>query len=154
MTTEVRTQFLFTLRLLVGSEMQVLGRTPFGDRRIAQVTGGRFEGPRLRGTVMPGGGDWILLRPDGVLQLDVRLTLRTDDEQLDYMTYRGHRHGPADVMERLGRGEPVDPSSYYFRTAPFFETGSGTYSWLNGIVSVGVGSRVPEGPVYDVHEVL
>ena len=154
MTTEVRTQFLFTLRLLVGSEMQVLGRTPFGDRRIAQVTGGRFEGPRLRGTVMPGGGDWILLRPDGVLQLDVRLTLRTDDEQLVYMTYRGHRHGPADVMERLGRGEPVDPSSYYFRTAPFFETGSATYSWLNGIVAVGVGSRVPEGPVYDVHEVL
>jgi hypothetical protein len=70
------------------------------------------------------------------------------------MTYRGLRHGPADVMDRLGRGEPVDPSLYYFRTAPFFETSSETYGWLNGIVAVGVGSRVPSGPVYDVHEVL
>ena len=154
MAPEVRTSLLFTIRLQVAPTMQLLGRTPFGERRIAEVAGGTFEGPRMKGTVMPAGGDWILLRPDGIMQLDVRVTLKTDDGHLIYMTYRGHRHGPADVMERVGRGEPVDPSSYYFRTAPFFETGEGPYSWLNGIVAIGIGSREPSGPVYAVYEVL
>ena len=145
---------LCTIKLLVDPQIRMLGPTPFGDRRIAAVTGGTLEGERLRGTVLSGGGDWLLLRRDGVLQLDVRLIMETHDGHLVYMTYRGLRHGPADVMDRLGRGEPVDPSLYYFRTAPFFETSSETYGWLNGIVAVGVGSRVPSGPVYDVHEVL
>ena len=109
MTTEVRTQFLFTMRLLVGPQMQMLGRTPFGDRRIAQVTGGSFEGPRLRGAVMPGGGDWILLRPDGVLQLDVRLTLQTEDQQLIYMTYRGHRMDPPTLWNGSAAARPSIP---------------------------------------------
>ena len=154
MTTEIRTQLLFTIRLEVAGQMQVLGRTPLGERRIAQVSGGSFEGPRIKGIVLPGGGDWIVLRPDGVLQLDVRIVLQTHDGELIYMTYRGHRHGPPEVMDRLARGEAVDPSSYYFRTAPFFETGSATYSWLNGIVAVGTGTRVPQGPIYTVFEVL
>ena len=152
--TDIRTELLFTMRLEVESPMQMLGQTPFGERRIARVSGGSFEGPRLNGKVLPGGGDWLLLRNDGVLQLDVRLTLETDDRQLVYMTYRGHRHGPAEVMARLNRGEPVDASEYYFRTAPFFETGSETYAWLNRIVAVGTGYRVPTGPVYTVYEVL
>jgi len=89
-----------------------------------------------------------------VLVLDVRLTLRTDDEAMIYMTYRGLRHGPAEVMQRLNAGEPVDPSSYYFRMTPIFETASQRYAWLNGIVAVGVGRREPTGPVYQIHEVL
>lgn len=152
--TDIRTELLFTMRLEVESPMQMLGTTPFGERRIARVAGGSFEGPRLNGKVLPGGGDWLLLRNDGVLQLDVRLTLETDDRQLIYMTYRGHRHGPAEVMARLNRGESVDASEYYFRTAPFFETGSENYAWLNRIVAVGTGYRVPTGPVYTVYEVL
>ncbi len=150
----LRTEPLCTIKLLVDQPIRMLGQTPFGDRRIATVSGGSFEGERLNGRVLSGGGDWLLLRRDGVLQLDVRLIMETHDGHMIYMTYRGLRHGPADVMDKLNRGEPVDPSAYYFRTAPFFETSSETYGWLNGIVSVGVGSRKPEGPVYDVHRVL
>ena len=151
--SEIRTELLFTITLTV-EKPQMIGRTPLGERRIVRVGGGHFEGPKLKGTVLPGGGDWILVRADGSTQLDVRLTLQTADEQLIYMTYRGIRHGPAAVIERLNRGENVDPSEYYFRTAPFFETGSATYAWINNIVSVATGRRLPEGPVYQVYQVL
>ncbi len=149
---ELRTAHLFTITLSVGT-IQNLGRTPLGDRRVAVVSGGKFEGPKLKGTVMEGGSDWILIRPDA-MQLDVRLTLRTDDGALIGMTYRGYRHGPADVLDRLNRGEPVDPASYYFRVAPLFETSAEKYAWLNRVVAVATGHRLPDGPVYDVYEVL
>ena len=150
---DVRTTPLFTVALEVPT-IQNLGRTPLGERRIGIVAGGSFEGPKLSGTVEEGGSDWILVRPDGALQLDVRLTLKTNDGHLIGMTYRGFRHGPAAVIERLNRGEAVDPSEYYFRIAPFFETASEKYGWLNRIVTVGLGHRPPGGPVYRVFEVL
>jgi Protein of unknown function (DUF3237) len=150
---EIRTTHLFTVTLQVG-EIQNLGKTPLGERRVAVVEGGSFEGPKLKGTVLKGGSDWLLIRPDGATQLDVRLTLKTHDGELIGMTYRGFRHGPAAVIDRLNRGEKVDPSEYYFRTAPFFETASTTYGWLNRIVAVATGHRLPEGPVYHVFEVL
>jgi len=150
---EIRTTHLFSITLKVG-EIQPLGKTPLGDRRVGVVDGGSFEGPRLKGTVMKGGSDWILARPDGALQLDVRLTLKTDDGHLIGMTYRGFRHGPAAVIDRLNRGEKVDASEYYFRTAPFFETASEKYGWLNRVVAVATGHRLPDGPVYHVFEVL
>ena len=142
-----------TLGLRVGCP-QIIGQTPIGDRRIVPVLDGRFEGERLRGAVEPGGSDWILVHPGGAFQLDVRLTLRTDDNHLIGMTYRGIRHGPATVLERVNRGEPVDPASYYFRMVPFFETASEKYGWLTRIVAVAIGERVAEGPVYHVFEVL
>jgi Protein of unknown function (DUF3237) len=149
----IETRFLFEITLQVGAP-QLLGRTPIGDRRVVPVLGGRFAGERLRGTVEPGGSDWILMRPDGAAQLDVRLTLRTDDGALIGMTYRGVRHGPAAVIERLNRGDAVDPAEYYFRTTPYFETASEKYDWLNRVVAVAAGHRPPEGPVYRVYEVL
>ena len=149
----IRTQPLFTITLQVG-EIQPLGKTPLGQRVVAAVGGGTFEGERLRGTVAAGGSDWILGRPDGALQLNVRLVLRTDDGALIGMTYQGFRHGPAAVIERLNRGEPVDPSEYYFRTAPLFETSAPKYDWLNRIVAIATGDRKPEGPIYEVFEVL
>lgn len=152
--SEVRTDFLFRISIQVGGTPAMIGRTPFGERRIARIGGGTVEGPKVNGIIQSGGGDWILLRADGAMQLDVRLTIETDDNALIYMTYRGVRHGPPDVMDRVNRGEPVDPAAYYFRTAPFFETGSEKYGWLNRIVAVGIGSRVPEGPIYDVFQVL
>ena len=151
---EIKTQHLFTVTLKVENPMQNIGKTPLGDRRIAKVMGGEFKGAKLNGTVLPGGGDWILVRNDGSFQLDVRLVMKTDDDQLIYMTYKGYRHGPASVLERLGRGEDVDPSEYYFRTAPFFETGSQKYDWINRVVCVATGHRRPDGPVYDVFEVI
>ena len=150
---DIRTAHLFTVTLKVG-EIQPVGKTPFGDRRVAIVDGGSFEGARLKGTVLKGGTDWIIGRPDSVLQLDVRLTLQTQDGAIIAMTYRGYRHGPAAVIERLNRGEKVDASEYYFRTAPWFETASEKYAWLNRIVAVATGDRRADGPVYDVFEVL
>jgi hypothetical protein len=150
---EIRTAHLFTLKLTV-SGMQQVGATPGGSRRIGLVAGGTFEGERLRGTVLPGGADWLMDRPDGATTLDVRLVLQTDDGATIGMTYRGMRHGPAQVMQRLNRGEPVDPASYYFRTSVAFETAAQKYDWLNRVIAVGTGSRLPDGPVYDVFEVL
>ncbi len=150
---ELRTAHLFTLTLQVAG-MQPIGATPAGDRRVGLVAGGRFTGPRLSGTVLAGGADWILLRPDGATTLDVRLVLQTDDGATIGMTYRGLRHGPAAVMDRLARGEAVDASEYYFRTSVTFETAAPQYDWLNRIVAVGTGHRPPSGPVYDVFEVL
>jgi hypothetical protein len=150
----IKTRALFELTLQVPSIVD-LGPTPKGHRRIATVTGGRFSGERMHGTVEAApGGDWLLLRPDEVLELDVRLTLRTHDDALIFMSYRGLRHGPADVMARLNAGEPVDPATYYFRMVPVFETSDARYEWLNRIVSVGTGRREASGPIYQVYEVL
>ena len=150
----IQSRHLFTLSLEVPRIVD-LGSTPNGARRIANVSGGTFKGERLSGTIEPApGGDWILVRDDGAMVLDVRLTLETDDQQLIYMAYRGLRHGPADVMARLSRGEQVDPATYYFRTTPVFETASPKYDWLNRIVSVATGRRESIGPVYEVFEML
>lgn len=150
----IKTKHLFTMPVEVEMPLQMIGRTPIGERRIAKVTGGSFAGPELKGTILPGGGDWLLLRADGALQLDVRVTLKTDDDALIYMTYRGIRHGPTEVMERLNKGEQVDPSEYYFRIAPFFETAAENYDWLNRIVTVGTGHRLATGPVYEIYQIL
>jgi len=150
---EIKTELLFKITLQVPPILD-LGETPYGRRRIARVAGGTFEGPKLKGRVLDGGGDWLLLRRDGVLQLDVRITLETDDQQLIYMTYRGYRHGPKDVIDRVNRGEAVDPSLYYFRVTPYFETGSEKYAWMNGICAVGTGERTAAGPVYTVFQVM
>jgi hypothetical protein len=145
---------LFTIRLDVGA-MDDMGVTPYGHRRIATVAGGTFEGDELKGTVQPTpAGDWITVRSDGVWELDVRLTLKTHDGHLIFMSYRGLRHGPQWVLDRLAKGEKVDPSEYYFRTAPRFETASEKYSFLNRIISVGVGRREATGPIYEVFQIL
>jgi hypothetical protein len=150
---EIRTAHLLTLKLAV-SGMQPIGETPAGNRRIGLVAGGTFEGPKLHGTVLPGGADWIIVRPDGVTTLDVRIVLQTDDGAAIGLTYKGLRHGPAAVMEKVNAGQPVDPSDYYFRIAITFETAAPKYAWLNKVFGIGTGSRPPEGPVYEIFEVL
>ena len=150
---EIKTELLFKITLEVTTIVN-LGDTPYGGRRIAQVAAGTFEGPKLKGITLPGGGDWLLLRHDGTLQLDVRLTLETDDKQLIYMTYKGLRHGPKDVIDRLNKGESVDPSLYYFRATPYFETSSEKYGWMNRICSIATGARSATGPTYHVYQVL
>jgi hypothetical protein len=144
---------LMTVRI-AAAPLQRLGAVPRGIRSIVPVTGGTFEGPRLRGQVLPGGGDWLLLRSDGVLELDLRITLETDDHALIQMTFQGLRHGPPDAIAALGRGEIVDPASYYFRTMPRFETSMEKYAFLNRIVTVGVGEARPDGAVHRIDEIL
>jgi len=144
---------LMTVRITAGS-LQRLGVAPHGTRSVVPVTGGDFEGPQLRGKVLPGGGDWLLLRSDGVLELDLRITLETDDQALIYMTFQGLRHASPDVVAALGRGELVDPARYYFRTLPRFETSSERYAFLNRIVTVGVGETRPDGAIHRIDEIL
>ena len=150
---EVRTRSLFVMRLDV-RPLQIIGNASGAYRRVGVVAGGAFEGERLSGTVLDGGADWQNVRTDGSVTLDVRLVLKTADDALIGMTYRGFRHGPAPVIERLNRGDAVDASEYYFRTAAFFETSSAKYGWLNRIVAVATGHRPPAGLLYEVFEVL
>jgi hypothetical protein len=149
----VNTAPLFVMRLVVPRVISI-GATPGAFRRLGVVSGGTFEGERLSGDVLEGGNDWQDLRDDRSTTLDVRLALKTNDGALIAMTYRGIRHGPADVLARIDRGEAVDPQSYYFRISPMFETASETYGWLNRVVAIGAGHRLPHGPVYSIFEVL
>ena len=134
--------------------MQELGATPLGRRRIIPITGGRFWGERLSGRVLPGGADWQVIRPDGVADLDARYTLETGDGALIYIRNKGYRHGPDEVMQRLAAGEAVDPTLYYMRSTPWFETGDARYAWLNRIVCVGVGARRATAVEFEFLEVL
>ena len=146
-------RLLMTLRVIV-PQPQKIGVVPQGTRVIAPITGGTFEGPRLRGKVLPGGGDWLLTRSDGVLELDLRITLEANDGALIYMTSFGLRHGPPEVLAALARGESVDPSKYYFRTAPKFETSAPQYAFLNRLIAIASGDRRASGPIYTIEEVL
>ncbi len=111
-------------------------------------------GPQVNGEVLPGGGDWLVVRPDGTVVLDVRAAFRADDGQVVYVYYRGINHAPPEVRERMSRGETVDPSEVYFRTTPVFETASEKYDWLNRTVAIGIGRTTPSGVAYHVHAVL
>ena len=149
----LKSELLFTLTGKTAAPIEFKASS-IGRRRVVAVEGGDFEGPKLRGRILPGGTDCMLVRPDGVVCLDVRMPLETHDGERIFMCYKGLRHGPPEVMEQLARGETVDPSKYYFRITPWFETGAEKYDWLNRIVAVGTGERLASGPVYYVYEVL
>ena len=132
---------------------QEFGPTPQGRRRIIAITGGTFSGARLKGRVLPGGADWQLIRSDGVAVLDTRYTLETHDGALIYVQNKGLRSGPPGVMQNLMKGETVDPSLYYMRTHPSFETGDPRYDWLNRLICVGAGERLPAAVKLEFYEV-
>lgn len=132
---------------------QELGDAPHGRRRIIPITGGRVSGERIVGRVLPGGADWQVVRADGVAELDARYTIETSDGGLIYVSNRGVRHGPAEVIRRLAAGEAVDPALYYMRTTPWFETGDARYVWLNRLVCVASGARRPAAVELEVWEV-
>ena len=147
-----------TLQPLLRAEVtlappQELGDSPLGRRRIIPITGGSFRGEKLAGRVLPGGADWQVIRADGVAELDARYTLETDDRALIYVRNFGYRHGPAEVLQRLAAGEPVDPSLYYMRTTPRFETGAERYRWLNRLICVATGARRAAAVELEVFEV-
>ena len=149
---ELKSNFLFTIRISV-DELCDIGSTPFGTRHIDMLGEGSFDGPKLKGVVI-GGMDQKIFRSDGAMNPNVRLVLKTDDEALIYMSYTGIRHGSKEVMERIASGEEVDPSDYYLRNTPYFETSASQYDWINRIVSVGVGRRMPDHAAYDIFEIL
>lgn len=149
---ELRSEHLLQLSADLEDPL-VLAQTPLGTRRIMYFTGGAFSGSRLKGQVLAGGGDWVLLRSDGVSELDIRLTLRTEDGALIYVACDGIFDIASEARERIMQGEQVDPAAYYFRTALHFETGAAAYRWLNRVLAVGVGRRTPTGMVTEVFAV-
>ena len=151
--SQVQTRPLFVMHLDV-PPLQLVGATPGANRRIAAVPSGRFEGERLCGSVLEGGSDWQSVRSDGAITLNVRLVLKTTDDALIAMTYRGLRHGAPAVLQRLEQGEDVDPAAYYFRTSAYFETAAPKYDWLNRVLALGLGYRRADGPLYSLFEVL
>ncbi|MBG6127657.1 MULTISPECIES: DUF3237 domain-containing protein [Pseudomonas] len=124
-----------------------------GKRRIIPITGGRFEGARLKGTILNNGADWQIVSPEGVAIIDTRYLLQTDDGALIYLRTEGYRYGPAAVMKRVAAGEDVDPSLYQFRITLRFETSAPQYAWLNRTVGVGSAMRLGNAVVYDAFEV-
>ena len=149
----IETRPLFQINAEV-SEPQITPGGPIGDRRFIPVTGGTFEGERLRGKMLSGGSDCQLMRADGVADLVVRVTLQCDDGAIIFMKGLGLRHGPAEVMQRLAAGEDVDPSEYYFRESIMFEAPSGPYEWLNRVLAIGKGRRGLNSVIIDAFEVL
>lgn len=134
-----------------------LGRSPWRNRRVSYIAGGAIEGPRLRGEVLPGGGDWSELgsNPDGaaVTLIDVRSVWKTHDGALIYVTYGGRLVIPAAALTDFrdpAKVEGLAQDSYYFRIQPTFETTDERYAWLNAVVAVGVGRRTAAGVRYRI----
>ena len=148
----VRTKPLFTTRFLASPPV-VVGQVDCGERRATFIDGGTFEGDRLRGQILRG-MDWQLVREDGTFELDIKLMMRTDAGQVIAMKCSGLRHGPKAVMDHLANGNPVDPSQYYFRVQASFEAHDPSLNWLNRILTIGLGHRFPDGPLYSFFEVL
>ncbi|MGP0091873.1 MAG: DUF3237 family protein [Xanthobacteraceae bacterium] len=134
-------------------EIQHFGRTPYGERRVIDITGGRVEG-RVQGRILSGGADWQIGRLDGVTDIRARYTIETDGGGRVLVNSEGLRHGPPEVIERLARGEAVDPSLYYFRTVMRFETADPQVAWLNRILALARGARRARAVDIDVYEVL
>src|SRR5580693_4377968 len=133
-------EFIFSAHVTVDPALD-LGDVGKGGRRIVPISGGNFSGPQMRGQVLPGGADWQVLRSDGTAELEARYTLRTADGVLIYVRNHALRHGPPDVMATLAAGHAVEPGSYYFRGATFFETGSPAYAWITRHIIVCTGAR-------------
>ena len=142
---------VYRLEATVGEALD-LNEVARGRRRIVPLTGGTFNGPELNGTLIPGvSADWQLVLPDGTVLADIRYTLQTDDGHLLYVQARGVRHGSADVLARLARGEDVDPSEYTFRTSTQIETAAPALDWLNKGVFISVGARQPDRVIYETY---
>ena len=153
--SDLKTEFLCTVTAHVDWRQVIdLGVTPHGIRQIIYIKGGTVEGPKLKGVVLPGGGDWFVRRADQMVEVDVRCVLRTDDNHLIYCCLRGINEMTAEVAIKAITGQSVDSSKYYFRVTTVTETGSQKYAWLNRIVAVGVGNLMPAGVEYKIYMVL
>jgi hypothetical protein len=144
---------IFTVHAELAETVQ-FGATPLGVRRVINILGGRVDGPRLAGRILPGGADWQLIRADAVADIHARYTIEADGGAHILVDSLGLRHGPPEVIEQLTRGDPVDPSRYYFRTAMRFETADPQFAWLNRIIALARGARERRAVRLDVFEVL
>ncbi|NBA96034.1 DUF3237 family protein [Pseudomonas sp. R5(2019)] len=141
---EPRFEFAFTVSINLSKGRYLRPGNMGAERAAVYVESGTFEGPSIRGTVVPfSGGDWPLVRPNGVIDFDARYLLEADDGTLIYMQNRGYRWSSPEVLARLMRQEPVDHDEYYMRVSPKFDVPAGPHDWLDRHVFVGVAEKTP-----------
>jgi len=153
MEAELHTRYVFTITARIGSVTSA-GDTGSGIRRIIPITGGEVRGKDVNGKLCPFGADFQVIRPNQLIELEAKYAIETDDGAVIYVENKGIRFGPVELLQRLNRGEAVDPALIYFRTVPKFETGAERYRWLMESLFVGSAARYADRVVIDVHQVL
>jgi hypothetical protein len=153
MAPELRTQYVFTITAEI-AEVTTAGDLGHGVRRIIPITGGEVRGEKVNGKVLPFGADFQIIRPNELIDLEARYAFKTDDGAIVYVENKGIRFGPVELLQKLKRGEVVDPKLIYFRTVPKFETGDANYRWLMEHIFVASAARHADRVVIDVHMVL
>ena len=149
----LQTKYVFSLAIKVGTPI-VAGDLGYGVRRVIAVLGGEVRGPGIKGTIFPVGADFQTIRPNGFTELEAKYAFEMDDGAVIYIENIGIRFGPKELLDRIAKGETVDPALIYFRSVPRFETGAQNYRWLMENLFVGVGARYPDRVELDVHQVL
>ncbi len=153
MAPVLQTKYVFSLAIKVGTPI-VAGDLGHGVRRVIAVLGGEVRGPGMKGTIFPVGADFQTIRPNGFTELEAKYAFEMDDGAVVYIENIGMRFGPKELLDRIAKGETVDPAQIYFRSVPRFETGAEKYRWLMENLFVGVGARYPDRVELDVHQVL
>jgi hypothetical protein len=153
MVPQLSTKYVFSLAIKIGAPI-VAGDTGHGVRRIIPILGGELHGEGIKGTIFPYGADFQTIRPNGFTEVEAKYVFQMDDGAIVYIENVGIRFGPKELLDRIARGEAVDPALIYFRSVPKFETGAEKYRWLMENLFVGVGARHPDRVVIDVHQVL
>ena len=153
MNPEIQTRYVFTITARI-AEVTSAGDIGTGVRRIIPIIGGEVKGEGINGKVLPFGADFQIIRPNELIELEAKYAFETDDGAVVYVENKGIRFGPVDLLERLKRGEPVDPKLIYFRTVPKFETGAEKYRWLMQHIFIASAARHADRVVIDVHQVL
>jgi hypothetical protein len=153
MAPVLQTKYVFSLAIKVGTPI-VAGDLGYGVRRVIAVLGGEVRGPGIKGTIFPVGADFQTIRPNGFTELEAKYAFEMDDGAVIYIENIGIRFGPKELLDRIAKGETVDPALIYFRSVPRFETGAENYRWLMENLFVGVGARYPDRVELDVHQVL
>jgi len=153
MTPVLQTRYVFTITAKIG-EVTSAGETGTGVRRIIPIIGGEVRGENVNGKVLGFGADFQIIRPNELIDLEAKYAFETDDGAVVYVENKGIRFGPVDLLQKLKRGEPVDPKLIYFRTVPKFETGAEKYRWLMEHIFIASAARHADRVVIDVHRVL
>ncbi|MCA6115339.1 DUF3237 domain-containing protein [Bradyrhizobium sp. WSM 1738] len=153
MSPQLETRYVFTITVRIG-EVTSAGEIGTGVRRIIPITGGEVKGEKVDGKVLPFGADFQIIRPNELIELEAKYAFETDDGAVVYVENKGLRFGPVELLQKLKRGEPVDPKLIYFRTVPRFETGAPQYRWLMESLFIGSAARHTDHVVIDVHQVL
>ena len=142
MAPQLSTRYVFTITARIG-EVTSAGEIGTGVRRIIPIIGGEVKGEKINGKVLHFGADFQIIRPNELIELEAKYAFETDDGAVVYVENKGLRFGPVDLLQKLKRGEPVDPKLIYFRTVPKFETAAPELQWLARSVFVGIGERFP-----------